>query len=307
VLDFDGSRKSRRRELAIFAGVLLLALSLRFLPSAYQTSIRQGIRATLLRPFLSAQSVLAERRASRVDVTVLRAQRDSLIAVVSAQSTLAEENRRLREMQGLSARGGRAFVPAEVLRLGVRPAESAFMLNVGTADGVLVNSPVVAPEGLVGIVVEVAEHTALAMDWSHPDFRASAMTADGQAYGMVQARQGRFREEDLLALTGAPFHTDIQPGAPLVTTGRGQIIPRGIPLGLVIGIEEADTGWRKSYLVKPTVRPEAVTHVLVGIGPPGTDLSQFWHGTSPDTATAQIRGVPSARRDTAAVTNSGQH
>ncbi|MGH7470470.1 MAG: rod shape-determining protein MreC [Longimicrobiales bacterium] len=232
-------------------------------------------------------------------MTVLRAQRDSLVAVVSAQATLAEENRRLREMQGLSTRGGRTFVPAEVLRLGIGTAESTFMLNVGAREGVRVNSPVVAPEGLVGIVVEVSERSALAMDWSHPDFRASAMTADGQANGMVQARKGRFREEDLLALTGAPFHTDIQPGAPLLTTGRGQIIPRGIPLGTVIGIEEADTGWRKSYLVKPSIRPEAVTHVLVGISPPGSDLSRVWLGTLPDSGAAAER-TPPTQRDTSA-------
>ncbi len=299
MLDFDGSRKSRRRELAIFAGVLLVAFTLRLLPEAHQSSIRGVIRGSILRPFLGAQSVLAERRASRVDVTVLRAQRDSLVAVVSAQATLAEENRRLREMQGLSTRGGRTFVPAEVLRLGIGTAESTFMLNVGAREGVRVNSPVVAPEGLVGIVVEVSERSALAMDWSHPDFRASAMTADGQANGMVQARKGRFREEDLLALTGAPFHTDIQPGAPLLTTGRGQIIPRGIPLGTVIGIEEADTGWRKSYLVKPSIRPEAVTHVLVGISPPGSDLSRVWLGTLPDSGAAAER-TPPTQRDTSA-------
>jgi rod shape-determining protein MreC len=290
VLDFDGSRKARRRELVWSAGVLVLALIILGLPDTYKRSIRQALRGTVLRPFLVTQSVLANRRASTLDVTQLRAQRDSLIAVVSAQATLAEENRRLRELQSLSARGGGSFVTAEVLRLGVGPAESTFMLNVGSANGVRLNSPVVAPEGLLGLVMEVSEHTSLAMDWTHPQFRASAMTADGQAYGMVQVYPGRSREEDLLRLGGAPFHTDITPGVGVVTTGRGQIIPRGIPLGIVIGIEEADTGWRKSYLLRPLVRPEAVTHVLVGIAAPGTDLSQFWHSTPSDSALHANRG-----------------
>lgn len=308
MLDFDGSRKARRREAAISLAVLLCAFALFLLPTAYQTSIRQAIRGTILRPFLSAQAVLAVRRASSLDVTVLRAQRDSLIAVVSAQATLAEENRRLRELQGLRARGGAAFVTAEVLRLGVGPAESTFMLNVGTADGVQVNSPVVAPEGLLGIVVEATEHTAQAKDWTHKDFKASAMTSDGKAYGMVESRRGRSREEDLLALVNAGFHTDIQPGALVVTTGRGNVIPRGIPLGVILGIEEADTGWRKNYLLQPAVRPEAVTHVLVGIGPPHNDLSQFWHNTPSDSALraagrTPVRTAPRADRLT---TTTGQ-
>jgi rod shape-determining protein MreC len=308
VLDFDGSRKARRRELFWSAGVLLIALIILGLPDKYKTSIRQGLRSTILQPFLLSQSVLANRRASTVDVTQLRAQRDSLIAVVSAQATLAEENRRLRELQGLRARAGGAFITAEVLRLGVNSAESTIMLNVGSADGVRLNSPVVAPEGLLGIIVEVQKNQSTAMDWTHPQFRASAMTADGQAYGMVQAQQGNTREEDLLALRGAPFHTDIQPGVSVVTTGRGQVIPRGIPLGTVIGIEEADTGWRKSYLVRPAVRPEAVTHVLVGIEAAQSNLSQLWQSTPSDSALQANRGQARPPADTgAAARTTGQN
>jgi rod shape-determining protein MreC len=163
-------------------------------------------------------------------------------------------------------------------------AESTFMLNVGHAEGVRAGSPVLAPEGLVGVVMDVQDHSALAMDWTHPDFRASAMTIDGKAYGIVEPRRGRYREEDLLALTGAPFHTDLQPGTPIVTSGRGQVYPRGIPLGVVLGIEDADTGWRKSYLIRPAVRPEAVVHVLIGTTPE-TDVSRLWNTTlPPDTA-----------------------
>jgi cell shape-determining protein MreC len=103
---------------------------------------------------------------------------------------------------------------------------------------------------------------------------------------MVEPRHGRYREEDLLALTGAPFHTDLQPGTPIVTSGRGQVYPRGIPLGVVLGIEDADTGWRKSYLIRPAVRPEAVVHVLIGIMHE-TDVARLWNTTLPaDSVTA---------------------
>jgi rod shape-determining protein MreC len=294
VLDFDGSRKARRREGAIAAGVFLLALILYFLPAANQSSIRKAIQATLLRPFLTAQATLAGRRASSVDVTEVRAQRDSLVAVVSAQATLAEENRRMRELLRLGGRAGSSFIPAEVLQLGVGPAESTFMINVGSAEGVRVDSPVVSAEGLVGKVLEVREHMSQAMDWTHKDFRASVMTVDGQAMGIAQVlrRSAENREEDVLVISGAPFHTDLRPGQLVVTTGRGNIFPRGIPVGTVLGIDEADTGWRKTYLLRPMVRPEVVTSVLVGIGAPGVDLSELWGGARVITDTT--RTVPGA-------------
>lgn len=256
------------------AGLLLLALFLFFLPGGYQAPVRQAVRGTALRPFLALQGEVVARRVRSVDLAELRAERDSLAAVVAAQVTLGEENRRLRALLGLRSRAEPAFRPADVVRIGVAGAESSFLLDVGAADGVVVGSPVLSAEGLVGVVWEVDEHTSQAIDWTHPDFRASAMTADGEAYGLVEPRRGRFREEDLLALTGAPFHSDIKPGT------------------RVVGIEEADTGWRKSYLLRPAVRPESVMHVLVGIRKDQggeADLSQLWHiSAPPDT----VRSVP---------------
>jgi len=166
-----------------------------------------------------------------------------------------------------------------------------------------VGSPVIAAGGLVGVVKEVSAHSAQAIDWTHPDFRASAMTADGSAYGIVEARRGAFRENDMLSLTGAPFHSDIPTGTRVVTSGRGGIYPRGIPLGTVVGIEEADTGWRKSYLLQPLVRPQGVTHVLVGVlrpGGMGTDVGALWQVAAPPDTAGQPRPDSAAARAPAA-------
>jgi len=280
VLDFDGSKRARRRDRALSGGVLLLALIIFLLPAAYQQPVRMVLRTTLLRPFITAQGQLAARRSRSVDVGELRAQRDSLAALAAAQAPLALENRQLRALLRISGRLQRQFVPANVLRLGTAGAESTFMVDVGSSDGVKVGSPVITADGVLGVVWEVYEHRAQAIDWTHPQFVVSAMTANGDAYGLVQARRGRFREEDLLVLTGAPFQSDVRPGARVVASGRGDVFPRGVMIGTVLGIDEADTGWRKSYLLRPAVRPEAARQVLVGIAPAG-DLSDVWHTVAP--------------------------
>lgn len=299
MLDFDGTRKARRRDLMIAGAIILLGFILFALPAAYQRPFREAVRGSVLAPFLSAQATLAYRRSTTVDVHQLRAQRDSLVALTAAESTLGEENRRLRALLSLRARAGAAFLPAEVIHVGLVGSESTFLINIGSRQGVKVGSPVLAPEGLIGIVREVQDNSALAIDWSHPDFRASAMTADGRAYGIVEARRGQYREEDLLALTGAPFHTDIQPGTPIVTSGRGTVYPRGIPLGVVLGIEEADTGWRKSYLIRPAAQPQAVTHVLVGLNTgAGEDLAKLWNNTVADVTLGDTTTAPPPRDTT---------
>lgn len=268
----------------MIAGVIfVIALVILALPAAYKQEIRGGIRSTVLRPFTATQEFVSAEGRPQVDVPALMTERDSLSALVVAQYTLAEENRRLRSLLALRGRTPESFIPAEVLKVGVLGAESTFLLNVGRAQGVVVGSPVISSGGLLGVVWSVEANSAQAIDWTHPEFRSSAMTGGGEAYGIVEPRRGRYREEDQLALTGAPFHVDIASGTRIVTSGRGGVFPRGIPLGTVIGIEEADTGWRKSYLLRPAVRPEAATHVLVGIGGDAAvaDLSRLWNVEAP--------------------------
>jgi rod shape-determining protein MreC len=272
--------------------ILLLALILLALPEEYQRPVRGTIRSTLLRPFLAAQAQIAQRRSRTEDVTVVRAQRDSLLAIVAAQASLSEENRQLRSALALSERLAPAFKSVNVLRLGLTSAESTFMIDAGSADGVYVGSPVFTAEGLLGMVREVDENTAQAIDWTHPDFRVSAMTSDGDAGGIVEPRRGLYREEDLLALTGTAFQVDVRPGRRIVSSGRGNLFPRGIFLGTVIGIEEADTGWRKSYLIRPGVRPESVSHVMVAVRESGgADLGDVFNVSAPPDATVNDTGA----------------
>jgi rod shape-determining protein MreC len=261
--------------------ILLLALILLGMPAEYQQPIRSSLRASILRPFLAAQAQIAQRRSRTEDVTVVRAQRDSLLAIVAAQASLSEENRQLRSTLGLTERLGAAFKPVNVLRVGLTSAESTFMIDAGTADGVYVGSPVITAEGLLGMVREVEENSAQAIDWTHPDFRVSAMTSSGTAGGIVEPRRGTYREEDMLALTGTAFQVDVRPGERVVSSGRGNLFPRGIFLGTVIGIEEADTGWRKSYLIRPGVRPESVSHVMVAVSEGRMDLSDVFNVSAP--------------------------
>lgn len=115
------------------------------------------------------------------------------------------------------------------------------------------------------MVTDVQDGAATGMDWTHPDFRASAMTEDGLSSGFIQARQGTFREEDRLVLTGSPFTDDLQPGTVIVTSGLGGVFPRGIAIGRIVELYQAEGSWQKSYWVEPFVSVANITQVLVGI------------------------------------------
>ena len=261
------------------------------LPDPTRELVAQGVRASVLRPVLALQRGSADRAGRYENIAALRAERDSLAAFLVGQAGLATENRRLREMLGLRQRLPYSFVPAEVVRVQGPAYKSAFLLTAGTADGVRVGAPIVTSGGLVGMVRNVEGRSALGIDWTHPDFRASAMTADGSTFGIVERRGGREGEEMLL-LTGTAFHVQLDSGTVVLTSGRGGVYPRGIPIGTIAGAESEEGGWRRSYLVRPMVNPGEMAHVLV-LGQPREA------GTDPDLAAAWgIRIDPSA--DTAA-------
>lgn len=273
----DSGGGGERRQIVATALLLLLAVAVAFLPSAQQQQIASVIRGTVLRPFVLGQEGLTHARSRATDSETLRRQLDSLVAITATHWVLAEENRRLRGLLEVRSSLGASWIPATVVRPGTGGSESMFILDVGREDGVEPYSPVIGRQGLVGVVREVRARSALAMDWSHPDFAVSAMDPDGITYGIVASRRGEFREADRLEFNGTAFHARLEDGTVIVTSGLAGVWPRGVAVGKIEGLAEADAGWRKSYWLRPMVEVGSVTHVLVGVGPEARgDLSGVW-------------------------------
>jgi rod shape-determining protein MreC len=270
--EVSGSRRQR----AVAVVFVLLSLVAMYLPESGQQQIAWALRATALRPFISLQDRLVRSRLQAQEVSAVQAQMDSLAALMATQGSLADENRTLRNLLDLHGRLGPGFRAASLLRPGTPGSESMFILDVGRSDGVQEGAPVVDRHGLVGVVREVRPQSSVGIDWTHPDFRASAMLADGTGFGLVENQRGAFREEDMLVLNGTAFYEAVPEGMPVLTSGLGGVFPRGIPIGSVAGVADAEGRWRKSYRLRPMVHPAGVTHVLVGVGEGIQDLSYAW-------------------------------
>ena len=270
--DIRGSGRAKSGFIAF--GFFVLSVIALYLPDPSQYEVASLLRGSVLRPFILAQEALVRRSIHAEDTEVLQARLDSLEVVIANSSTLSEENTRLRSLLDLPGRSPAQYVAASVIRAGTPGSESMFLLDEGTRSGVTRDSPVIMGRGLLGVVREAQATSATAMDWTHPQFWASAMTEDGSIYGFVEASRGRFREADRLLLDGVPFQEELEPGVTLVTSGLGGVYPRGIPIGVVIEESEAQEGWRRSYWLRPFVSPGEATHVqvLVSRGTPDTEV-----------------------------------
>lgn len=264
-----------RRQIAAAASFVLCALALLYMPSDTQERIAWTLRASVLRPFILTQERVVRARQRSRAVERLQAEMDSLTASLATQRAVVDENRTLRSLLELQERVGPAFRPASVLRPGTAGSESMFFVDVGEEDDVHEGAPVIDRHGLVGVIREARSEMSVGMDWTHPDFRASAMLADGSGFGVVENRRGEFRETDRMVLNGTAYYESVPSGQTVLTSGLG-VFPRGIPIGTVAGVAEVEGRWRKSYWLRPMVEPGSVTHVLVAVGQPIADLSSAW-------------------------------
>ncbi|MXX54743.1 MAG: rod shape-determining protein MreC [Gemmatimonadetes bacterium] len=261
-LSGSGNEGSRSQLLGA-VGVVLLSLVTVYLPSAPQQAIAHVVRQSVLRPFTELHAFLAGMRARARDFEILRAQMDSAMGFVAAHATLAEENRQLREILLLGERPSVRYLPTAIMRAGTSGTGSVFRVAAGTGQGVGPFHAVVTDLGLLGQVQQVQRDYALAIDWSHPEFRVSAMTSDGQNHGIIEPVRGRFREQDRLVLSGVDFLAELEPGTEVLTSGRGGAFPRGVRIGWVAGVAETLAGWSRSYYITPSVYPGAVTYAAI--------------------------------------------
>ena len=252
-----------RRQLAVSGAFILLALMLNVLPPGGQRWSSGVVRSTVLAPFLWTQERVVRARVQATQAVDLQARLDSLTRTLISLESLAEENGRLRALLGLQAREAGAVVAASIIRPRTPGSESVFLLDKGRNAGIAPGDPILVGDGLLGLVRQVDDDGAIGIDWTNPDFRVGAMTEDGLTYGIVEPVAGSFREDDRLLFNGAPYSSDIPVGTPIVASGRGGVYPRGIRIGVVDTVAEADAGWRKSYWLRPAVMPAAVTHALV--------------------------------------------
>src|SRR5437899_1663820 len=175
-------RYASRADTLVFRGCVLLSGAAMSLPGRLRDPLARALRQTVLAPFLSLQQRIERLSASLARYDAVVAQRDSAALVATFLPELRGENTRLRSLLGLGTRLGTGYIPAEVLRESEPTSPLTFIVSAGKKQGVKPLSAVVSPEGLVGIVSTVDQQTSVVVTWAHPEFRASAMAADGSVY-----------------------------------------------------------------------------------------------------------------------------
>jgi rod shape-determining protein MreC len=273
-------RRYTRRDTLLFILCLGLSIVSLFSPTGWSYGIADTLRQTVLAPLVWLQTRAEEGRTSRVRFRTVTAERDTAAYLAQFLPSLRAENERLRQLLRLSHRLTTTYVPAEVLHQPHATDGRTLLLSVGSRQGVSAFNPVVAPEGLIGVVLSVTPRSSIAMSWAHPEFRVSAFTISGNALGVVAPSSESRNAEGSLELRGVPYRDSVPVGTMVLSSGLGGVFPKGIPVGTVTGTVREEAGWERVYRLRPAANPGSATHVLVLVGSRTADLASAFPSDS---------------------------
>jgi len=280
-------RYASRADTLLFIACVGLSIAALSLPPQWREPLANGLQQSVLAPFIFLQRQTELLTAARLRYDNVVAQRDSSALAAAFLPELRNENARLRELLGLSARVGTGYVTAEILHQPEPTNPLSFLVSAGRREGVRPLSAVVSPEGLVGLVASVGEHASVVLSWAHPEFRASAIAQDGSVVGIAAPHGAEGPGVWLLELQGVLYRQRVPNGTLIVTSGLGGVFPRGIPIGVVVDTAGEEKGWGRTYLVRPAIHPAQLSHVMIL--------------TAPRPAGSDLRNAFTVPRDSAAV------
>ncbi len=138
------------------------------------------------------------------------------------------ENVRLRSMLEMKQRSPHTLISADVVGKSLLLLRNTITLDVGNADSVRADMPIISESGLVGKVIATSSHYAVGQLMLNKDFRASAKIQRSRVDGVIQWDGG-----DVVKLKGVSKTQDVREGDVVTTSEYSNIFPRDIKVGLV--------------------------------------------------------------------------
>ena len=182
------------------------------------------------------------------------------------ERTAAGQARSLQQLLDLRNELPIATIAARVIGGGASPDFKTITIDKGTQDGVRPDMAVIAPQGVVGRVIQPSSRAAKVQLLIDSDAAAGAIIDRSRAQGVAVGVTSGLRLEHV---SGS---ADIQVGDRLVTSGIDGIFPasppiqgrfpRGFAIGHIESVERGPGGF-KAIVVRPAVDFTSLEAVLV--------------------------------------------
>ncbi len=126
---------------------------------------------------------------------------------------------------------------AEVINNSTNKQRNYITLNKGIKHGILPEMAVISPQGVIGIIKESSKNYSVVIPILNTNLMISAKLKNSDYFGSVSWDGIDYRK---CKLHDIPFHTKLNIGDSVVTSGYSAIFPKGIIIGTISNIEKPE-------------------------------------------------------------------
>ena len=257
--------------LAFLVGIMIYAVT----KGGYSVSGASFIN-TITKPFRAASNGISMKMEGTVDKLSnadkyyeenqkLKKQIGELNAQLTEYDAIKAEVEELRKFVSIKEEHEDYMLsqPCGVLGYVTNDPFKSFTIDKGSADGILVNCPVVTAEGLVGITVEVSEHVSTVRTILSPDLSVAAMASSSSADQGIIEGNVLSSESGQTKLIHVPKKNKLKRGDLMITTGTSGLFPKDYPIGTILDIGLDSNGLSVCADIQPCVDVTRLTSVIV--------------------------------------------
>jgi rod shape-determining protein MreC len=194
------------------------------------------------------------------EILALKSEVGGLNLRLAENSALSAENSSLKDLLGFKKKSGYDLVAAEVIGADPDATIRAIIINRGLEDGIVRGDAVIVGDGVfVGKVERVSAGRATVLLPTDPRSAVSVMLSEHpEADGVAQGEKGL-----VISMALIPQHAEVAEGDKVVTTGRENLVPRGLFLGVIESVTKVPSEPFISATVVPALDPLSLTAVAV--------------------------------------------
>ena len=152
----------------------------------------------------------------------------------------------------------KSYIAARVIAHNPARIANTILIDAGTDEGIQARMPVVTADGLVGRIVEVHGYTAIVQLLIDHNCRVSAVVQrHSRVNGIVSFEDGTFY------LKNVSLRGDIKVGDLIVSSGLGELFPKGLYVGQVVKVGDEAQGLFREVILAPGVNFHNLEEVFV--------------------------------------------
>jgi len=239
---------------------------------ALVTTPVQTVFARINRAAFGLWATYVDWKTVRTENLRLRQEAQRLRVEALQVSEVHEENRRLRRLLGLKTALPMVTVSGEVIAREWGGWVRSLTVNRGRDDNVGRMTAVIVPEGLIGRVVDVRPGSSVIQVLTDPASTVGAHMVRTRTQGIVEGDARGTLRFKYLSREGI----DLRVGDVVVTSGVGELFPRGIPIGRVRTIDNRGSALFSFAQLTPAVDFGKLDHVLVVTGDAARDVASHF-------------------------------